>query len=525
MRRAGIDVFVHHSAVSREERQLAEERFHHGSDACIVCTSTLELGIDVGDLDRVLQAEAPDTVTSFLQRMGRTGRRPGQASNTTFLCETTEGVLQAIALVELAKAGWVEPVELDRRCWPVLIHQLLAMALAGDGITGDDAWEHLARVPDFQGIHRAEYDRLLAWMVRDGSLRLASGRLVLGPKAERRFGRKNFMELFAVFSSPQTYTVQTASGRPLGSLSQAFVDRLVDGVSSFLLGGRAWAVLQVRHDDRRVVVEAAPRGRQPTWGGFLPQFLGLDLCQRIRSVLLSEARYPYLDDAAWAVLSEQRASMRGMIGHAALLEGARDRRSEGRGRGRRDHGGRRHRGRGQRSERAVGRLDDLNRVSDMRGCQGVRGSGRLRADWGACGARAALPLVGDRGWAVGPRSLVRGQDLAVLCRSGDSRGRSVSGDGRGRHGLDGAPSGIHGGLLDVDRLSDVGGGRGVVGHGGDRRTAGAGAVLPLVRDGRAAAPLPLGRREWGADPRGPGDRRKGGIRRPGLRSRSRSARR
>ena len=104
--------------------------------------------------------------------------------------------------------------------------------------------------------------------------RLASGRLVLGPKAERRFGRKNFMELFAVFSSPQTYTVQTASGRPLGSLSQAFVDRLVDGVSSFLLGGRAWAVLQVRHDDRRVVVEAAPRGRQPTWGGFLPQFLG-----------------------------------------------------------------------------------------------------------------------------------------------------------------------------------------------------------------------------------------------------------
>lgn len=314
MRHAGIDVFVHHSAVSREERQLAEERFHHGGDACIVCTSTLELGIDVGDLDRVLQAEAPDTVTSFLQRMGRTGRRPGQASNTTFLCETAEGVLQATALVELAKAGWVEPVELDRRCWPVLIHQLLAMSLSGDGITGDDAWEHLARVPDFQDIHQAEYDRLLTWMVQDGSLRLASGRLVLGPKAERRFGRKNFMELFAVFSSPQTYTVQTASGRPLGSLSQAFVDRLVDGVSSFLLGGRAWAVLQVRHGDRRVVVEAAARGRQPTWGGFLPQFLGPDLCQHIRSVLLSEARYPYLDDEAWAVLSEQRAAMRGMIG-------------------------------------------------------------------------------------------------------------------------------------------------------------------------------------------------------------------
>lgn len=313
MRRAGTAVFVHHSAVSREERQLAEERFHHGNDACIVCTSTLELGIDVGDLDRVLQAEAPDTVSSFLQRMGRTGRREGKASNTTFFCETTDGVLQAVALVELAKAGWVESVEADRRCWPVLIHQLLAMALASGGIAANDAWEHLRGVPDFQGIHRAEYDRLLNWMLRDGALRLVGGRLVLGPKAERRFGRKNFMELFAVFSSPQTYTVQTADGQPLGSLNQAFVDRLVDGVSSFLLAGRAWAVRQVRHDDRRVIVQMAPRGRQPTWGGFLPQFLGFEVCQRILSVVLSDERFSYLDDAAWAVLAEHRNSMREII--------------------------------------------------------------------------------------------------------------------------------------------------------------------------------------------------------------------
>ena len=90
-------------------------------------------------------------------------------------------------------------------------------------------------------------------MLQIGALRLASGRLVLGPLADRRFGRKNFMELFAVFSSPQTYNVQTAAGKPLGSLAQAFVDRLVDGVSTFLLGGRSWAVIRVQHDDRRVL--------------------------------------------------------------------------------------------------------------------------------------------------------------------------------------------------------------------------------------------------------------------------------
>ena len=87
MRGRGTDVFVHHSSVSLEERRAAEERFHGGTNACIVCTSTLELGIDVGDLDLVFQANAPTTVSSFLQRMGRTGRRSGTTANTTFLCE------------------------------------------------------------------------------------------------------------------------------------------------------------------------------------------------------------------------------------------------------------------------------------------------------------------------------------------------------------------------------------------------------------------------------------------------------
>ena len=300
MRRAGTTVFVHHSAVSREEREIAEEQFHHGSDACIVCTSTLELGIDVGDLDRVLQAEAPDTVSSFLQRMGRTGRREGQVANTTFFCETTDGVLQAIALIELAKSGWVEHVAVNDRCWPVLIHQLLAMSLAERRRrTRSRRGSTSTCVPDFRGIRRDEFDRLVDWMIQRRVIRRwpAAGSS-LGPRAERRFGRRNFMELFAVFSSPQSYTVQTGTGQPLGTLNQEFVDRLVEGVTCFLLGGRAWAVLEVRHDDRRVVVGPAPRGKQPTWGGFIPQFLSEAICRKIRDVLASDDTYSYLTPEA-----------------------------------------------------------------------------------------------------------------------------------------------------------------------------------------------------------------------------------
>lgn len=313
MRFSEIDVFVHHSSVSREEREAAEDRFNGGRDACIVCTSTLELGIDVGDLDLVLQAEAPDTVSSFLQRMGRTGRRSGQAANTTFFCTNADSVLLASALVTLAKERWVESVPVLDRCWPVLVHQVFAMALAGGGVTPTEVFALWRAVPDFAGISEAELRRLLAYLVADRSLEVVDGRYVLGPKAERKFGRKNFMELYSVFSSPQTYTVGTLQGQTLGSLQQDFVDRLVDGTSTFLLGGRAWAVFRVTHADRQVVVIPAGRGRKPTWGGYIPQFLGFDVCQRILSLLCSGDALPFLHPSAAEWLDERRAELAGVL--------------------------------------------------------------------------------------------------------------------------------------------------------------------------------------------------------------------
>jgi ATP-dependent helicase Lhr and Lhr-like helicase len=255
----------------------------------------------------------PETVGSFLQRMGRTGRREGQSANTTFFCEGMDTILQAIALIELAKAGWVEDVAVNERCWPVLIHQVLAMSLASNGIPIEEAWSHLSAVPDFRGVTRDEFDRLIEWMVQDGSFVLAGGRLILGPKAERRFGRRNFMELYAVFSSPQSYSVETVNKQVIGTLNQDFVDGLVDGVSCFLLGGRAWAVFHIVHKDRSVIVEPAPRGRQPTWGGFLPQFLGFHLCQKILEIITCNDEYPYLTRPVANLLSQERHDMSRLV--------------------------------------------------------------------------------------------------------------------------------------------------------------------------------------------------------------------
>jgi ATP-dependent Lhr-like helicase len=321
-----IDVFVHHSSVSAEERTTAEERFHRGGNTSIVCTSTLELGIDVGDLDLVLQANAPTTVSSFLQRLGRTGRRSGQRANTTFFCEDTETVLQAIALVELAKKGWVESVSINNRVWSVLVHQILALTLQFGAISADQCWQQLSVISDFSGISHAEFEHLIAHMVRENFLFLSQGLLSIADKTEKTFGRRNFREIYAVFSSPQLYKVATETDYVIGSLEQNFVDKLVEEMSSFLLSGKAWIVNYINHQDRTVKVIPAPRGKQPTWGGFIPQLLSFEVCQQIQELLVKRDRIPYIDEKSQLSLNEWRKELSPVLDCAGInisIEGER----------------------------------------------------------------------------------------------------------------------------------------------------------------------------------------------------------
>ena len=111
LRQLGITAFVTHSSLSQEQRRQAEDAFANRDDCVIVATSVLELGVDVGNLDRVIQIDSPTTVSSFLQRMGRTGRRPGSVRNCLFLATRDETLVQAAGLIDLWHEGYVEPIQ------------------------------------------------------------------------------------------------------------------------------------------------------------------------------------------------------------------------------------------------------------------------------------------------------------------------------------------------------------------------------------------------------------------------------
>jgi ATP-dependent Lhr-like helicase len=127
------------------------------------------------------------------------------------------------------------------------------------------------------------------------------------------------------FSSPQYYRVFGEGGRELGYLEQQFVDTLVEEMTSFLLGGRAWLVRQVSHSQRSVTVVPAPRGKKPSWGGFAPKLLGFELCRRIRRLLVEDTQHAYLSETARDTLAGYREDFGDLLrsgGAAIQLEEA-----------------------------------------------------------------------------------------------------------------------------------------------------------------------------------------------------------
>ena len=129
---------------SAAERKNAEEAFATERDCVIVATSTLELGIDVGDLDRVIQIDAPSTVSSFLQRLGRSRRRSGSRRSCLFLATSDQGFLQALGVTELWSRGWVEAVQAPALPWNVLAQQALLQTLEIGLLPSDELAERLA---------------------------------------------------------------------------------------------------------------------------------------------------------------------------------------------------------------------------------------------------------------------------------------------------------------------------------------------------------------------------------------------
>jgi ATP-dependent Lhr-like helicase len=304
----GERVWVHHGSVGRDRRAAAELAFEQVPDATLVATSSLELGIDIGDLDAIWQLDAPATVASLAQRLGRTGRRQGARPRMSFVAEGAEDVLLAMALVDLFQAGWVEAVAPSRRAWTVLVHQIFANLLETSGLTAGGLQQRLRPVPAFAGFEEREIAGLISHLVDQGWLDLADGALLLGRRAEKVFGAKNFFRLYAVFDSPAQLSVLVGN-EEVGTIQQWFALQLLGGERTFRLAGRAWQAMEI--DLQRGVIRATPaaKGVVPSWTG-RPGAYSRRVCEQILDLATSNRIPAGADASAVALLDAARATYR-----------------------------------------------------------------------------------------------------------------------------------------------------------------------------------------------------------------------
>lgn len=313
LRSRKITTYVTHASLGRDERHQAEHAFAESSNCVIVATSALELGIDVGDLDRVIQIDAPGTVASFLQRLGRSGRRAGSASNTLFLTTRDETLWLACGLTRLWRAGFVEPVTAPPLPAHLLAHQLLALVLQ-EGAVGSNTWTEWLGDPMVFGADVAMLDDAVAeHLTGNAYLSVDGGMLSIGREAEARFGRRHFLDLTSVFTSPPMFTV-LAGRREIGyahDLGIAAAFQVRQGPPVLLLGGRGWRILDVDWRRHRVHVELTEaKGRTRYHGG--SGLLGQRLCRSVGEVLAGSDPEVPLSRRAHSALDESRMSFPGL---------------------------------------------------------------------------------------------------------------------------------------------------------------------------------------------------------------------
>lgn len=303
-RRQERDVFhVHHGSISAMLREETEAALRTGSGPAVAAaTVTLELGIDLGELERVVQLGAPYSASSFVQRLGRSGRREDMASEMLFVCPEEEDeeaqlparmpwtLMRAIAVIELyVKTEWVEPLEARKMPMGVLYHQTMSMLKSMGEAEPKELAEAILSLAPFAQIRADQYQVFLNYLIETDHLQWTEDRtLIIGLTGEKTVNNYRF---YAVFKDDEEHKVLNGS-EEIGSITT-----VPPPGYCFSLAGKLWKVEEVDHKHKSVYVKAAKGKVDTLWLGAGGD-IHTTVVQKMREVLSDTVIYPYLSPQA-----------------------------------------------------------------------------------------------------------------------------------------------------------------------------------------------------------------------------------
>mgnify|MGYP001770698848 FL=1 len=277
LEQTGLDgIYLHHSSISKEEKAKVEEALRQGKSRIVVCTRTLELGIDVGEISKVFMFRPPPNVMSLLQRLGRSGHTIGSVSRGEILCTSEHEVLEAYGLIRLALRGEVE----KPRIFPhldVLARGITALALQKNRVSVDDVVKIVKGSYVFRNVSEEVIIEILKTLHRNGVIKLEGNQVTLGKAFFKiwRFDKnpsipwlKSFQEFFSFINTDETF-VAVNDGRPVGEIDSPYVYRHLRPGDIIRIAGRIWKIKNIDQYKLRIEVEKynGSQGEIPLWKG------------------------------------------------------------------------------------------------------------------------------------------------------------------------------------------------------------------------------------------------------------------
>ncbi len=307
-----LEFYPHHGNLSKSLREHVEAELKNKSKpSSAVCTTTLEMGIDIGSVKSIAQIGCPPSVASMKQRLGRSGRRDEASilrmyqieaevdKQTSIQDKLRAGLVQSVAMTNLMLEKWVEPPNLDNLHLSTLVQQILSIIAQYGGIRATELWYILIEKGVFSGINKQDFKELLTKLGQDEIITQQSDKtLTLGIKGESVVGHYSF---YAVFKTPEEYTI-IANGKNLGSLPVEFP--LIEG-TFIIFGGKRWVIKSI--DDEKKIIELvrSKGGKPPIFNG---EGLGVhdEIRKGMRLVYMDSSVPIYLDSVASELLQEGR---------------------------------------------------------------------------------------------------------------------------------------------------------------------------------------------------------------------------
>ena len=316
---------IHHGNLSTAFRETAEDEMRDDDSALTTCTTaTLELGIDIGKLERAFQINAPFTVSAFLQRMGRTGRR-GEPCEMWFVMREEHAeardllpdkipwaLLQGIALIQLyLEERWVEPPRRGRLPFSLLYHQTMSTLASGGEMSPAELASRVLTLAPFENVTRDDFRILINDLIAKDHIELTEERgLIVGLAGERI---TNNFKFYAVFQENEEYSVRCES-QEIGTIVKPppIGDRIA-------IAGHVWVVEEVDRTHHQVYCHMI-KGRVPAYFGEEPGDIHTKILERMRQVLLETSDYPYLLKNAQARLMTARVdALHSGLGYRPLV--------------------------------------------------------------------------------------------------------------------------------------------------------------------------------------------------------------